>query len=82
MLHMCEVSQDLRRFHAVALVLRTDQDNLTSLKPLKHMPFCFAVALAIRDSSILYFIDTAETLAFKAVVFFAIWRLLLLELFF
>ena len=39
MLQMCEVSQDIRRFCAVALVLRTDQDNLQSLLPFKPMPF-------------------------------------------
>ena len=33
------VAETSRRFRAVALVLRTDQDNLQSLMPLKHMPF-------------------------------------------
>ena len=66
MLQMCGVSQDLRRFHAVALVLRTDQDNLQSLMPFKHVLFFgFAVALAIRGSSLLCYVDTAETLAFR-----------------
>ena len=35
MFQMCGVSQDLRRIHAVALVLRTDQDNLQSPVPFK-----------------------------------------------
>ena len=38
MLQLCGVSQDSRRFRAVALVLRTDQDNLQSLMQFKHMP--------------------------------------------
>ena len=28
-------------FRAVGLVLRSDEDNLQSLMPFKHMPFCF-----------------------------------------
>ena len=39
MLQMCVVFQDLRRFRAVALVPRTDQDNLQSLMPSKNVPF-------------------------------------------
>ena len=37
---MCEVSQDLRRIRAVAIVRRTDQDNLQSLR---HLSFAVAV---------------------------------------
>ena len=64
MLQMCDVSQDLRRFRAVVLVLRTDQDKLQSLMPFKHLPFfAFPVALDIRAGSFLCYVDTAETLA-------------------
>ena len=66
MLLRCGVSQDVRRFRVAALVFRTDQDNLQSLMPFKHMPFLFCtVALNIRGSSLLCYVDTAEMLAFR-----------------
>ena len=66
MLQMCEVSQDLKRFRTVAFVLGTDQDNLQSLMPFKHMLF---LILLLRwpseGGSLLCYVDTAETLAFR-----------------
>ena len=40
-------------FRAVALVLRSDQDNMGSLLPFKHMSFCCCVSQLRQESLVL-----------------------------
>ena len=57
---------DFPRLKEILHCCTCDQDNLQPLMPFKHMPcFAFAVALAIRGGSLLCYVDTAETLAFR-----------------
>ena len=62
--------KDCKHFKNVANVAESTRcckccrENLQSYMPLMHMSYCFCCSLAIRDSSLLFYIDTAETLTF------------------
>ena len=65
MFQMCKVSHDLGDFALLHLCLKLIKTICSLLCHLRICYFAFAVAVAIRDSSLLCDIDTAETLAFR-----------------